>query len=206
MKGMSMDDGSNKSLPAEVKISWVPLVVLVMCLVLVQCLAYFGIVELYGKPGGSGPFGDMFGAVNTLFSGMAFAGVIYAILLQRKELALQRAELRLTRGELKQSRIEAERTASAQEQQVTLAALAQLVPLYRGEVESTRYDLQELGDKIDRAKHDGSHEGKLEYDLKMYEHTQKMLTSQENLLQICRDHLDDLYQDIYDKRKLEGSA
>ena len=47
-----------------------------------------------------GTFGDKFGAINALFSGLAFAGVIYAILLQRKELSLQREELVLTRGEL----------------------------------------------------------------------------------------------------------
>ena len=35
-----------------------------------------------------GSFGDMFGAINALFSGLAFAGIIYAILLQRKELSL----------------------------------------------------------------------------------------------------------------------
>jgi hypothetical protein len=47
-----------------------------------------------------GTFGDMFGAVNALFSGLAFAGVIIAILLQRGELRLQREELTLTREEL----------------------------------------------------------------------------------------------------------
>ena len=47
-----------------------------------------------------GSFGDMFGAVNALFSGLAFVGVIYAILLQGEELSLQRKELELTRNEL----------------------------------------------------------------------------------------------------------
>jgi hypothetical protein len=47
-----------------------------------------------------GTFGDMFGAVNALFSGLAFAGVIFAILLQKQELSLQRKELELTRSEL----------------------------------------------------------------------------------------------------------
>lgn len=47
-----------------------------------------------------GTFGDTFGAINALFSGFAFAGVIYAILLQRVELKLQRNELQLTRAEL----------------------------------------------------------------------------------------------------------
>lgn len=51
----------------------------------------------------SGQFGDSFGALNTLFSGLAFAGVIYAILLQKDELSLQREELRLTREELKRA-------------------------------------------------------------------------------------------------------
>jgi hypothetical protein len=53
-------------------------------------------------------FGDLFGGLNALFSGLAFGGVIYAILLQRKDLELQREELKLTRKELK-------RTAEAQE-------------------------------------------------------------------------------------------
>lgn len=47
-----------------------------------------------------GRFGDMFGAVNALFTGLAFAGLIYTIFLQREELALQRQELALTRDEL----------------------------------------------------------------------------------------------------------
>lgn len=45
--------------------------------------------------------GDSSGLANGLFSALAFAGVIYAILLQRRELRLQRAELEQTREELK---------------------------------------------------------------------------------------------------------
>lgn len=58
-----------------------------------------------------GQFGDVFGAVNALFSGLAFAGLIVAILLQREDLVLQREELTATREELA-------RTAKAQEEQV----------------------------------------------------------------------------------------
>ena len=47
-----------------------------------------------------GTFGDMFGALNALFAGLAFAGLIVAILLQREELKLQRLELTETRKEL----------------------------------------------------------------------------------------------------------
>jgi hypothetical protein len=44
-----------------------------------------------------GQAGDSFGAVNALFSGLAFAGVIYSMNLQRKELNYQRQELQATR-------------------------------------------------------------------------------------------------------------
>jgi hypothetical protein len=54
---------------------------------------------LYSDPD-RGTFGDMFGAVNALFSGLAFVGVIYAIMLQREELKLQRQDNAMTREEL----------------------------------------------------------------------------------------------------------
>ena len=40
-------------------------------------------------------------AINTLFAGLAFAGVIFAIILQWKELGLQRQELKDTRAEIR---------------------------------------------------------------------------------------------------------
>jgi len=53
----------------------------------------------------AGTFGDSFGAINALFSGMAFAGVIVAILMQREELRLQRQELtRSTKAQEAQER------------------------------------------------------------------------------------------------------
>lgn len=49
----------------------------------------------------AGQFGDQFGALNAFFSALAFAGLIYTVWLQKKELNLQREELRLTRDEMK---------------------------------------------------------------------------------------------------------
>lgn len=46
-------------------------------------------------------FGDRFEAVNALFAGLAFGGVIFAIILQWKELRLQREELEATRAEIR---------------------------------------------------------------------------------------------------------
>ncbi|HEY3488010.1 MAG TPA: putative phage abortive infection protein [Gammaproteobacteria bacterium] len=48
-----------------------------------------------------GTFGDMFGSVNALFSGLAFAALISTIYLQRRELKLHEQELRLTQDEIK---------------------------------------------------------------------------------------------------------
>ena len=42
-----------------------------------------------------GQFGDAFGVLNALFAGLAFAGVIAALVMQMQELRLQRRELEL---------------------------------------------------------------------------------------------------------------
>jgi hypothetical protein len=68
-----------------------------------------------------GTFGDMFGVVTALFSGLALGGVIYAILLQAEELSLQRAELELTRRELEKSAQAQERSAVLLERQLSLS-------------------------------------------------------------------------------------
>ena len=81
--------------------SWLVPAVLIVVVILVMIGAGLYIPEVYNKPNSAGEFGDMFGGVNALFSGLAFVGVIYAILLQRRELQLQREELEYTRFELK---------------------------------------------------------------------------------------------------------
>jgi hypothetical protein len=53
-----------------------------------------------------GAFGDKFGAINALFSGLAFAGLIVTLLYQKEELKLQREELADTRKELNAQRLE----------------------------------------------------------------------------------------------------
>ncbi len=69
------------------------------------------------EPSGPGTFGDQFGAVNSLFSGLALAGIIYTIILQRKELQHQRKELQLTRKELEFQREELKMTRLATDEQ-----------------------------------------------------------------------------------------
>ena len=65
-----------------------------------------------------GTFGDLFGAVNALFSGLAFVGLIYTILLQRKDLQFQKNEIALNRNELKKSAKAQEKSEEALHEQV----------------------------------------------------------------------------------------
>lgn len=67
-----------------------------------------------------GQFGDMFGAANTTFSGLALVGVIIAIVLQSRELELQREELKMTRRELKRAATAHEASSKLLSQQVKL--------------------------------------------------------------------------------------
>jgi hypothetical protein len=61
------------------------------------------IIARFGEPKGPGEYGDIFGAINALFTSLAFALLIYTALMQREELKLQREELHLTREELRKS-------------------------------------------------------------------------------------------------------
>jgi hypothetical protein len=54
----------------------------------------------------AGVFGDMFGALNTLFTGFAFVGLVYTILQQREQLALAKEELAEARTTTKLQRFE----------------------------------------------------------------------------------------------------
>ena len=72
---------------------------------------------VFGPWESGGTFGDSFGAVNALFSGLALTGVLVALFLQRTELRYHREELVLTR-EAQES------TSMALYQQVEVAQLA----------------------------------------------------------------------------------
>lgn len=78
-----------------------PLVILLVVCIVVFCAGMYITFFLGGgRPTSANEFGDSAGAVNGLFSALAFAGVIFAIILQKKELSLQRQELEDTRKEL----------------------------------------------------------------------------------------------------------
>ena len=93
-----------------------------------------------------GQFGDSFGAVNALFSGAALAGLIYAILLQRRDLALQQEELQhwVQRKELELTRLILE----GQEKQLS----EQAETMDRQRFENTLFQMISLDDQDTDAK------------------------------------------------------
>lgn len=64
-----------------------------------------------------GTYGDSYGSLNTLFSGLAFSVLIISLFLQRNELQLQRKEIAAQRGEIEKSNEIAEQQRTITEQQ-----------------------------------------------------------------------------------------
>lgn len=92
-----------------------------LCTMLIVVLALFFanlcLIFLPFSKEARGTFGDQFGVVNALFSGLAFAGLIYTIILQRKDLKIQKRDLLYQRRELELTRKELELTRKEMEEQ-----------------------------------------------------------------------------------------
>lgn len=92
-------------------------------------LFWWGIDHWISDPNIRGVFGDKFGAVNALFSGLAFLGLIITLVFQQEELKLQRSELEQTREELSSQRKEFEiqnKTLKYQQFESTLYSMMSL--------------------------------------------------------------------------------
>tara|TARA_R110000787_G_scaffold286157_2_gene403491 strand:- start:7424 stop:7918 length:495 start_codon:yes stop_codon:yes gene_type:complete len=101
------------------------LTVLIILVVLIWVLS--AVFIIYGLDNWSdrGTFGDLFGAVNGLFSGLAFAGLIYTIVLQKRDLQMQRDEIRMNRSELKKSakaQVKSEKALTEQVEQMKITS------------------------------------------------------------------------------------
>ena len=97
-----------------------------------------------------GQFGDIFGSVNALFSGLAFVGLFWALRvqqsqleLQRDELKLQREELKLQREEMVASRRELTRQVEVQEALFRATAAQVTVASVQAKIEAIKLDAQE---------------------------------------------------------------
>lgn len=69
----------------------ISLVCIVLWLLSIPVLAIF-----YGLPQNLGDAGEMFGGIGSLFSGLGLAGIIYALILQSKELDEIQKALKVT--------------------------------------------------------------------------------------------------------------
>ena len=83
-----------------------------------------------------GQRGDAFGMVNALFGGLAFAGLIVAIILQTRELSLQRQDLKETREELSGQRAALEEQVAAAAHQRFDSTFFQMIDLHHQIVRS----------------------------------------------------------------------
>ena len=90
------------------KTSWIAILVGIGILAL-WAGSWWWISQHFQNPNEHGTFGDMFGTINALFSGLAFAGLIVTLLYPKEELTLQREELKATREEMKSQRMEFEK-------------------------------------------------------------------------------------------------
>lgn len=120
-------------------------IIAALCVLVLWAANWLFVYLAFQKSDVQGQFGDQFGAVNALFSGLAFAGIIYSLFLQRKatedqgrsidkqseqlimqkeELTLQRKamglqleEMQMQRDEMKMQRDEMEKSRQEFEQQ-----------------------------------------------------------------------------------------
>jgi len=119
------------------------LAVIVVCLWGLSWL----LIHLYYGPenfDGRGTFGDMFGAINSLFSGLAFAGIIYTIIMQRKELSLQIQAISMQTEELGLLKDETAKMASELERQRKTSDLQRLESLVFRLIETIQTNLNSV--------------------------------------------------------------
>lgn len=96
----------------------------------------FYVFELFDDPNN---IGDSFGAINSLFSGLALAGIILTILMQKQELEYQRKELVMTREEMVRTRKEFETQNSTLSKQQFENTFFQMINLLTTITEQSKY-------------------------------------------------------------------
>ena len=103
------------------KIYWlIGLIPLIIVILYTLSLIYLTDADWISNPG---TFGDSFGIINALFTGLAFSGLIVTIMLQYEEIKIQQQDLL-------ESRQQFARSADAQERTARLAAASELLKEY----------------------------------------------------------------------------
>lgn len=117
-------------------------------IIIVGLYVYLGFDQFDDStPSDAGQFGDRFGAVNALFTGLSLAGLVLAILLQRQEIIQARTEFRAAWAQLQESRdreMEMRKIAERKEAELThdlkRRTFPQLVLLARGSKKTSTDD------------------------------------------------------------------
>ena len=104
----------------EKKLTLSKLILLVIIIWIISGIIVWLIFNNWEK---SAAFGDTFGFINSLFSGLALAAIIFTIHLQKNELALQRKELKYTRKELSRSANAHEHSLRMMNEQLRISSL-----------------------------------------------------------------------------------
>lgn len=138
--------------------------------VIIQSSIIYCIYRKFGDWSASGAFGDTFGATNSLFSGLALAGLIYTVILQTKELKIQREELKLTRDQVteqaeaqkKQARYtllicQLNALTSRQEQYIDLYINGKTLDPKIENFETMRQEISKLKTQIDKLLEEANH-------------------------------------------------
>ncbi|MCG7552799.1 DUF4760 domain-containing protein [Pseudoalteromonas sp. Of11M-6] len=87
--------------------------IIVSLVFIIQLFVISSIFLIFDSFPDRGAFGDMFGATNSIFSGLAFAGVVYTLLLQSRQITIQKEELEMTRKEHSRSAVAQENSHDA---------------------------------------------------------------------------------------------
>lgn len=134
------------------------------------------------SPAERGQFGDQFGAMNALFSGLAFFGLILTIAfqahdlkLQRKDLKLQTEALQLQIQEFREQRIELARSAKSQEQSNILNLTSMKIHLGNMHLEMDLERIKMMGDVGDRLKNIEIIEDRIEQSYKELHQLEELL-------------------------------
>jgi hypothetical protein len=75
-------------------------VLFVVIVIILQGVLWAAIVQAYPKLSDRAEFGELFGGINTLFAGLAFAALVFTLVLQRRALSIQQTELEDQRREI----------------------------------------------------------------------------------------------------------
>jgi predicted Zn-dependent peptidase len=98
----------------------------------------------------SGTFGDMFGAVNALFSGLAMAGVIYTITQQNQTIELHKEELKQTEKQEMRQQKELEETKLLSAKTALLEAYSKRIDWHHTQAEKSTIENDKYNETMNK--------------------------------------------------------